>query len=124
MKIRCLKGFTLIEIIISLAVLLIGVLAILSLFPVGFDAAMRSADLTKAGIYGQWKMEDIKKAGFPIAGSSGACSDPRFTYTVTALNDPPGATDTYQRITVGISWTYRGKNYNEDFVTYIPKYAP
>ena len=55
------KGFTLIEIVISLGILLIGILAVLALFPVGFDSAGRSADLTKATIYAQNKMEESQK---------------------------------------------------------------
>ncbi len=124
MKIRALNGFTLIEIIISLAVLAIGVVALLSLFPVGFDSAARSADLTKATVFAQQKMEDIKRTGYPVAAVATPTpfSDTRFTYTIAVLAlSPPG---NLQQVTLTVSWTYRGRSYNETFITYIPKYTP
>ena len=122
--IRNTKGFTLIEIVISLGILLIGILAVLALFPVGFDSASRSADLTKATIYAQDRMEEIKRLGYPVAAvpSATAFSDPRFTYTV--LVSTAGLPANCQQVTLGVSWNYKGKPHNENFVTIIASLGP
>ena len=119
------SGFTLIEIVISLGILLIGILAILALFPVGFDSASRSADLTKATIFAQDKMEEIKRIGYGASGVStanGAFSDPRFNYTVTVST--AGLPANCQQVTLGVSWNYKGKPHNENFVTIIASLGP
>lgn len=127
------KGFTLLEIVISLTILAFGFTAILSLFPIGFDAASRYTDLTKAAIYAQYVMEDKKRAGFPVAQVAAGTAfpvfsppafDARFTYGVTAAPSPPAATDNSQSVTVTVNWSYRGRNYAETFDTIIPRYNP
>ncbi len=123
--IRNTKGFTLIEIVISLGILLIGILAVLALFPVGFDSASRSADLTKATIYAQDKMEEIKRVGYGasgVAATNGAFSDPRFNYVVTVST--AGLPANCQQVTLGVTWNYKGKNHNENFVTIIASLGP
>ena len=118
------KGFTLLEIVISLGILLVGILAILALFPVGFDSASRSADLTKATIFAQDQMEDLKRIGYPATavGTPVAFSDPRFNYTVQVST--AGLPNNCQQVTLGVSWDYKGKTHNENFVTIIASLGP
>lgn len=52
-------GFTLIEIVIALGILAIGVLGVLSLFPVGLDAQRRALDYSNLMTLAEWKMADI-----------------------------------------------------------------
>lgn len=56
------KGFTLIEIIASLAIIGLGLVGIMSLFPVGIDASKRAGDLTNATVLGQSVMNQIRSA--------------------------------------------------------------
>jgi prepilin-type N-terminal cleavage/methylation domain-containing protein len=56
------KGFTLIEIIAALAIIGLGLVGILSLFPVGIDASKRAGDLTQATALGQSLIEQIRSA--------------------------------------------------------------
>jgi len=127
------EGFTLIEIVISLAILAFGLVAVLSLFPLGFDSAARSADLTKAAIYAQYIMEDKKRIGFPVTPVtidtafpviSPPVFDAKFRYRVAVVPSPPAATDYYQTVTLTVTWPYRGKSYNEAFNAIIPRYSP
>jgi len=64
MKQEAERGFTLIEITIALLVLAIGLVGILSLFPVGFDAAGRSMHTTTATMLAQRLIEDCKVQGY------------------------------------------------------------
>ncbi len=123
---RSKSGFTLIEIVISMGILLIGILAVLALFPVGFDSAKRSADLTEATICAQRVMEDIKKAGYPVTIPTYALSDSRFTYAVGTATVTVGTAPVanIERVTVTVNWKYKGKDYNEPFVTLIPNLNP
>ncbi len=58
------SGFTLIEITISMVILAVGLLGLLTLFPVGFDASKRANDLTLATIYAESLVNELKAVGF------------------------------------------------------------
>jgi len=53
------SAFTLIEIVVSLGILALGILAIFSLIPMGVDQAKKAHDQSKAIILAQSKMEEI-----------------------------------------------------------------
>lgn len=56
------RAFTLIEVIAALAIIGLGLVGILSLFPVGIDASKRAGDLTNATILGQSVLDQIRSA--------------------------------------------------------------
>jgi prepilin-type N-terminal cleavage/methylation domain-containing protein len=56
------KGFTLIEIIAALAIIGLGLVGILSLFPVGIDASKRAGDLTHAAELGRAFLDGVRAA--------------------------------------------------------------
>ncbi len=56
------KGFTLIEIVASLVVITIGLVGILSLFPLGIGAARTSGNVTAATIIAKTEMEMVRNA--------------------------------------------------------------
>jgi len=62
------KGFSLLEIIFALAILVIGIVGVLALFPVGLKASKRSGDFTMATILAQRQMENIKTAVWSVYG--------------------------------------------------------
>lgn len=53
------NGFTLLEIVVALGLLAIGILGVLSLFPVGLDAQKRALDYSNVRNLAEWKMADI-----------------------------------------------------------------
>lgn len=56
------RGFTLIEVVAALAIIGLGLVGILSLFPVGIDASKRAGELTDATILGQSVLDQIRSA--------------------------------------------------------------
>ena len=114
------KGFTLIEIITAITIMAVGILSILALFPVGFAASRRAADLTTAALYAQEKMEEIKMKGFANADSFNGETETQGIFTRTVLvTNVSGYNGNLKEITVTVDWTERGKTYDEAFKTYI-----
>ena len=56
------RGFTLIEVIAALAIIGLGLVGILSLFPVGIDASKRAGDLTHATELARGVLNQIRAA--------------------------------------------------------------
>lgn len=54
-------GFSLLEVLVSLAILLIGIVAIIFFFPQSLEAARRAEDRTKAAVLAQMKAEEIRR---------------------------------------------------------------
>lgn len=55
------RGLTLIEVMISLAILLVGVLAVVYFFPQTLQSAARAEYRTKAAVLAQMKAEEIRR---------------------------------------------------------------
>ena len=118
------RGFTLLEVVIALAIFAVGLVGLLSLFPVSFQVSKRASDLTEATIYAQEKIEDLKRQGYdnitvgsqtnqPISGTT------RFTYDLV-ITETAGL----KEITLTINYTEGGKSYSEDFVAYMAYLTP
>jgi|SRR3989338_1910724 len=106
-----------------MAILAIGLVGILSLFPVGFDSARRSINLTHASLYAQEKFVKIKKDGFPaVETSNGAFADPNYTWTAEVTDDTPAGY--LRKVVLTVKWNYKNKPYQQIFTTYVAKYAP
>ncbi|MFH1778463.1 MAG: prepilin-type N-terminal cleavage/methylation domain-containing protein [Candidatus Omnitrophota bacterium] len=117
------NGFTLIEIVISLAILAVGLVALLALFVLSFDTASRAANLTDAAIYAQYKMEEIKRDGYSIAvGTTTGSFNPNYSWELVVTDEAP--TGYLKKALLTINWSYRGRTFNEKFVYYLAKYAP
>jgi prepilin-type N-terminal cleavage/methylation domain-containing protein len=56
------KGFTLIEVVAALAIIGLGLVGILSLFPVGIDASKRAGDLTHSTELARGVLNQIRTA--------------------------------------------------------------
>ncbi|MFA5338959.1 MAG: prepilin-type N-terminal cleavage/methylation domain-containing protein [Candidatus Omnitrophota bacterium] len=112
------KGFTLIEIVISLAILAIGLVGILSLFPIGFDSARRSVNSTQVAVFANKHLEELRNTGFPSLGvTSGDFSDPSYTWTQSVST--VDAIDALRQVDLTVSWQYRNRGYQQVFTTYV-----
>lgn len=109
------RGFTLIELMISLTVLLIGVTGILSMHLSSMHATAYSRHATEATVIGEDKMEELRtipvteiETGGPITVDAQGIEDSDGMYTITwdMTWDPLGTGVGVQTVTV--AWRERG----------------
>ena len=126
------KGFTLLEILIALTILVIGVAAVVNLFPVGLHASKRAADFSMVGILAQEKMAELMYLGYDnlnqIEGITGFPSDCH-SGDKQQFASPDDAYSWWLRLessvsnlalaTLQIYWLDRGVERDATFVTYI-----
>jgi len=123
------KGFSLLELIIAIAVLAVGLVGVLQIFPIGLRASQAAGMMTKASFLAQNKIEDVKLAGFdaitelppkiPLSGKDGDFEwaikiDDVSLEGVESIND-------MRKVIVTISWPERNTTRAKDFITYVTK---
>ena len=121
-------GFTMVEILVSLMILTVGLLSLLSLFPIGLRSAGKASNISQAAILGMYHIDyitQIYKYNFSdlyanMNGGSGTfVSNSNFTWrTAVQILD---AERLYQ-VTVSVYWNDRGRQQEEQFISYVSKY--
>ncbi len=101
-------GMTLIEVLASMTILLIGLLALVTLFPQGMKSAQIAKDLTIASLLAQQKLEDIKReeALWPVGTTAGPTPyvlETGYQWQVSVIN--AGGSD--RLVTVTVTWRDR-----------------
>ncbi len=136
------SGFSLLEILIAMAILIIGVSAVINLFPVGLNASKRAADFTMVGILAQEKMAEVMYFGYDnvgqihgdISGIPGSLAtgtkepftspDEKYRWHLDlATTWIPGLDTTLAKVTLWIYWNDRGTERIATFITYIADYT-
>ncbi len=133
-------GFTLLEILIALAILIIGVASVVNMFPVGLHASKRAADFSSAAILAQEKMAELMYLGYNNWSSvdddlTGIPSDTADPPSDDGKNSFPAPDDRYKwfidvagddystanlaKVTLWIYWNDRGVERDAEFITYI-----
>ena len=123
------RGFSLLELIIAIAVLAIGLVGILQIFPIGLRASQRAGMMTKVTFLAQNKIEDVKLTGFdeitalppkiPLSGREG---DFEWNIKIDEVELEGIASDSdIRKVTVTITWPERNTTRSKDFVTYVSK---
>jgi prepilin-type N-terminal cleavage/methylation domain-containing protein len=102
------SGMTLVEVLASLTILLIGLLALVTLFPQGMKSAQTAKELTIASLLAQQKLEDIKREEFlwPVGATAGPAPfvlEEGYKWQVSVIN--AGGTD--RLVTVTVFWRDR-----------------
>jgi prepilin-type N-terminal cleavage/methylation domain-containing protein len=122
-------AFTLIEITIALLILAVGLVGVLTLFPIGFKAAGRAGDLTVATFLAQQKLEEGKRlgydgvdVGYDTANAKVSFGNPYsdYQYEVSVHDTEPPEPDLKQ-VDVTVYWS------TDDSIaltTYIANYGP
>jgi general secretion pathway protein I len=90
------KGFTLMEVLVAIAILGIGLGILLELFSGGLRSAKISEEVTRAQWYGKAKMEEILTTQDLSEGVTEDAFDSQFSYKseVTKTNPPLGQDET------------------------------
>ena len=131
-------GFTMAEILIALTILTIGLVSILSLFPVGLKASRRAGDLNEATLCAQEILDGLKLCDYddPSLLSGGP-------HTASHIEQIPGVSTNWyanyiahsgyvvanvagytnlKQIDLTIRWIDAGRTNEEGFVTYRADY--
>ncbi len=107
------KGFTLIEIMISIAIIAIGIFAVMSLIITVMKGNTLSKRVTTATTIAQGKMEDFKSMDYDSVvddpGTDTATAYDTVYYWEANVEDDTPATDT-KTITVDVYWSSGGTN--------------
>jgi prepilin-type N-terminal cleavage/methylation domain-containing protein len=100
------RGFTLLEILISLIILATGVLAIAWAFGEGIFATSDVENTERALNIAQAKMEEVKKTQFADLGDSGPTPDPDFPAFSASVNVAEGQDP--MQVDVTVTWSAKG----------------
>jgi prepilin-type N-terminal cleavage/methylation domain-containing protein len=123
------KGFSLLELIIAIAVLAVGLVGVLQIFPIGLRASQRAGMMTKAAFLAQNKIEDVKLAGFdaitelppkiPLSGKDG---DFEWSIKIDDVNlEGVENSSEMRKVTVILTWPERNTTRSKDFIAYVTK---
>ena len=123
------KGFSLLELIIAIAVLAIGLVGVLQIFPIGLKASQRAGMMTKAAFLAQNKIEDVKLAGFdaivelpPKIPLSGRDGDFEWAVKIEDIAlEGVESSDDIRKVIVTVSWPEGNTTRSKDFITYVTK---
>jgi general secretion pathway protein I len=123
------RGFSLLELIIAIAVLAVGLVGVLQIFPIGLRASQRAGMMTKASFLAQNKIEDVKLAGFdaitelppkiPLSGRDGD-----FEWAIKIDNISLAGVESnnnMKKVIVTVTWPERNATRSKEFITYITK---
>ena len=117
------KGFSLLEIVIALAIVTIGIVGVMVIFPAGLRASQRAANFTTAATLGSQTLQYITAQGYGTLPprptiSSGPFFFPKnpdwwwrasYIYNLKPL----------VQISLSIYWTDRGEEREKKFITFI-----
>lgn len=117
---RLRKAFTLLEVLITIVILTIGVVAILWALNFGLFARSDIENVATALNISQAKLEEIKNTAFGNINNSGPTPDtsfPAFNTTVTASNN-----SNIKQVDVVVSWPTKGGDANVALNTLVANY--
>jgi prepilin-type N-terminal cleavage/methylation domain-containing protein len=105
-------GFTLVEVLIAAAILAVGLLALVSAFPIGYVDVTASGGQSKATAYAQQQLETLKNQGFTTAFDNCPPNVPEVIVADTAytrcwtITQEPGTNppNRLARIRVTVTW--------------------
>jgi prepilin-type N-terminal cleavage/methylation domain-containing protein len=134
MKIKRNGGFTLVEVLITIFILAVVVLTLITVFVYGFNLLSRMKQVSlatqiakeQAEIYRNMTFEDI--LALPASGifthqdlDHVSLKNSAASYTIEDV--PSDSEDKIKKLTLTITWDYRGTQLRKDIVTYINRFG-
>lgn len=120
------KGFSLIEVLVTIFILAIILISLISVFIYGFNLLSRTKQVTLATQAAQETVEFIRNMSFndvqTITSFPSEINLPDYLVNgqgSLSIEDGPG--DDIKKLTVSITWDYRGKQMKKNVVTYITR---
>lgn len=110
------KGFTLVEILVALAILLLGIVVILNLFPLGWQSFTYARRLNGVSLLAEKKFEEFKLQK-EFKDSSGSEQGFNWAIKTQSIKLPQNVDVACAQL--DIDFDYQGKKLSERFVTYV-----
>ncbi|MBI5195758.1 MAG: prepilin-type N-terminal cleavage/methylation domain-containing protein [Nitrospirae bacterium] len=110
--VHCRKGFTLIEVVVAIAILAITLVTIMQLFSGGLRASRTSCYYTRAIVHAKDKMEELLVK--PVSGSGSFADGFNWESTVEPYKQPEDSQFTLLNVKVKISW-YKTQDQQDSF---------
>lgn len=117
------KGFTLIEVLISMIILTVLLLGLLGALAKAIDLNVRNYLRDEAVKIAQEKLEEYRNIGFDNVVSGNSTLSVPFrnnNYTFTLNSNVDDFSD-FKKITLTVNWSYKGKNYTYSLYTALRK---
>lgn len=119
------KGFSLIEVLIAVFILGIVSLTLISVFIYGFNVIYKTKQLTLATQIAQEEVELIRNMNFDdiltLDSSYGHDSLSELVNGTGTLSLQDGPGTDIKKLTVSVTWDYRGTSLRKDVVTFITR---
>lgn len=119
------KGFSLIEVLIAVFILGIVSITLISVFIYGFNIVYRTRQVTLATQIAQEEVELVRNLNYDDILLLGS------TYNHDSLSElvngageltiESGPGDDIKKLTISVTWVYRGTNLRKDIVTFITR---
>lgn len=119
-EIRSRKAFTLLEVLITVAIFATGVVVILWALGTGLFARSDIENVARALNISQAKLEEIKNATFGNINNSGPVPDAVFSTFNTTVNVSNNTN--IKQVDVTVSWPTRGGDANVSLTTLVANY--
>ncbi|MFB3818346.1 MAG: prepilin-type N-terminal cleavage/methylation domain-containing protein [Candidatus Methylomirabilales bacterium] len=113
-------GFTLIEVVVSAAILSVCLLGIISTFAASYRDVSFTGRSSRAVQLAQQRLEELKSGPFPPADGAQTVDQYRVTWTVSSVGFGAAADD-LRRISVRVVWPQQARPGSYDLVGFVSK---
>ena len=117
------SGFSLVEVVIAIAILAVGLVGSMRVFPMGLRASRRAEELSRATLLAERTMAAAKLLSWDeLSVGSSTTTEEDATATVTI--DHPEVEDlmdpaSLKRVSVSVRWSQEGRERTLGLVTYL-----
>jgi len=112
-------GFSLVEILIALALLGFGMVTLFNLFPLGLQSLSYSHRLNEVSLLAQKKLEELKaRKPIPLGVTAGKEGEVSWSISASKATLAPGIDATL--VQLDIDFNFQKASQRQSFVTYLP----